>query len=85
VLGKAVQALAGRRGGVKAPPSAAEKDRNTPISVPVTGSSQAACPVLARAPVPDASPCPGPSSGCSSSAGELSAAACSAARTTSAI
>ena len=44
MLGEPVQALAGRLAAPKASPSAAEKDRNTPIPVPVTGSSQAACP-----------------------------------------
>ncbi len=72
-----------------ASPSAAEKDRNTPIPVPVTGSSQAACPgpacAPAGAPVPNASPSPGASRGCASSAGEPSAASFSASRTTSSI
>ena len=61
--------------------SAGAKDPNTPISVPVTGSSQLMIP-LRLAP---AARLPGAASGCASCAGEPSAAACSASRTMSVI
>jgi hypothetical protein len=68
------------RAASNAPPSAGEKAPNTPISVLVTGSSQPGAPAGVNAPLS-----PGASSGWASSAGELSAAAFSAARTTSSI